>query len=143
MLGAGALPTLTAEGVPVSDASEHTTMSLDPLTNIVRFARTDRPYQSADDVGAAFTVAANAFPLPARSDKMLLLDVRAAPARTDPRFAKIVAAEAPALFRGWRRVAMLVHSEDGASLLRALGALSGAETQVFHDEDAALVYLLA
>jgi serine/threonine protein kinase len=139
---------MTAEGDAITERSEYAELSYDPLARIARFRRTPVPYPTAEDVGQTFALARETFPLADRAGKALLMDVRDAPRRTDPRFMAIVTAESAALHTGWRRVAWLVRTEEGLQQLNQLAQDSGALrngrslARVFRDEDAALTFLL-
>jgi hypothetical protein len=133
----------TIEGEAVEVHHAFFDLTVDALTGIVRLARTPRAYERAEDAGAAYAAMRAAFPPEARASLALLIDTRAAPARTDPRFARIVAAELPVLMRGWRRAATLVRTEEGWAQTVAIRERAGLDPRsVFMDEDAALTWLL-
>ena len=88
-------------------------------------------------------MAHDAFPVGERGDKCLLVDLRQAPLRTDPRFVKIVVAELPRLYAGWKKVASLLQTDDGARQLDALRTCAGTAGRTFFDEETALAWLLA
>jgi serine/threonine protein kinase len=134
---------LSVEGEPLLEGNEYIQFTFDPLARIARFKRTAVPYPSPEDVGHAFTLAREAFPVAERKEKALLMDIRDGPLRTDPRFTAIVAAESHGLQAGWRRVAWLVRTEEGVRQLDMLRQRGGHQNRrVFRDEDAALTYLL-
>lgn len=143
LLRRGTKPLSTAEGAPLFERNEFLELSFDPMTRIVRYLRTATPFPSADDVGQSYGVVSHTYPAAVREDKALLIDLRAAPLRTDPRFAKIVTAEMPRLLDGWRRVATLVATDEGRQQLAELRARAGLAGDTFLDEDAALAFLLA
>lgn len=133
----------TMEGEAIEEHHAFFDLTVDALTGIVRLARTPRAYERAEDAGAAYAAMRAAFPLESRASLALLIDTRAAPARTDPRFARIVAAELPVLMRGWRRAATLVRTEEGRAQTVAIRERAGLDPRsVFTDEDAALTWLL-
>ena len=127
----------------VVDASPYMTIAWEPVARLVRYTRSDVPFAAADDVGRGYSVLREAFPVGERSDKSLLLDLRRAPLRTDPRFVKIALAELPELQAGWRKVANVVQTEEGMRQLSTLVQHAGLPARVFFDEDAALSWLLA
>ena len=113
------------------------------VARAVRFVRSEEPFAVADNVGWGYLVAREAFPVAERVDKCLLVDLRRAPLRTDPRFTKLVADELPSLCFGWRKVASLLQTIEGARQLKDLRARVGTSGRTFPDEDAALAWLLA
>jgi serine/threonine protein kinase len=127
----------------VIDSSPYATVRWDPLGRIVRFVRSPEPFATAENVGWGYTVVRDAFPVGTRSDKCLLVDLRRGPMRAEPRFAKIVVSELPRLYAGWRKVAALVATEEGARQLADLRARSGSPGRTFFDEDTAFAWLLA
>lgn len=129
-------------GDPVVESTPHVALAYDPLARVVRFTRTPVPYPTAEDVGHTFGLMRDAFPVDIRGDKGLLIDVRAAPARNDPRFEKILAVEIADLYRGWRRVATLVATDGGVAQVQALRKKANTNGGTFVDEDAALAFLL-
>jgi serine/threonine protein kinase len=140
----GAPPTL---GPASASAFHHTSpfviLSEDPATRVVRFTRTSLPFVTAEDVGQGYSVLRDAFPEVERRERLLLIDLREAPTRTDPRFHKIVAAELPDVYRGWRKSAALLQTAAGARGLEALWARAGLTGMTFLDEQAALDWLRA
>jgi serine/threonine protein kinase len=134
----------TLDGDAVEDESEFFKVTWDPAIHLVRITRTSRPFERAEDTAGIYTVMRTGYPTDSRSDKLLLIDVRFAPARADPRFAKIVAGELPALMSGWRRVASLTASTEGAEQIRAIRRRAGLDAAgVFTSEEEALSYLFA
>lgn len=134
---------ITTEGAFVEEHTPFFDITTDPVTRIVRLARTALPYERAEDAGAAYSTMRAAWPMERRGDFALLIDSRAAPMRLDPRFSKIVAAELPELVRGWRRVATLILTDEGHAQIVALRQrVSIDPRRVFQDEDAALAWLL-
>ena len=127
----------------VVDESHYVTVTWDAVARVVRFVRSAQPFATADHVGWGYSVAREAFPVAERADKCLLVDLRRAPLRTEPRFTKIVVAELPALSAGWRKVASLLQTEEGARQLDSLRVRAGTAGRTFLDEDAALAWLLA
>lgn len=137
----GVLPTLEPDAV--EERSDFFVVSYEPGVRLVRITRTSKPFERAEDTAAIYTMMRNAYPVTSRGDKALLIDARSAPARTDPRFARIVAAELPGLLAGWRRAASLVQTDEGAEQLRHIRQRAGVDPNgVFQDEQAAIAYLL-
>ncbi len=135
---------VTTDDEPVEEHSEYFGVSFDPATRLVRVTRTPKPFERAEDTAAIYGVMREAYPPSVRADMVLLIDARDAPIRTDPRFAKIVAAELPRLIAGWRRSATLVVTEAGKEQIMEIRRRAGVDPRgVFTDEDAALCYLLA
>ena len=71
------------------------------------------------------------------------MDLRQAPLRSEPRFNKIVLAEVPALYAGWRKVATLVQTEAGLRQLDEVRRSAGVSGRSFLDEQAAYAWLLS
>jgi serine/threonine protein kinase len=135
---------VTMDGDAVEDKSEFFSVTWEQDTRLVRVTRTAKPFERAEDTAAIYGVMRDAYPLTARADKALLIDARSAPARADPRFAKIVAAELPGLLAGWRRTASLVKTAEGLEQLKDIRKRAGVDPRgVFADERAALLYLLS
>jgi serine/threonine protein kinase len=126
----------------VVDQSRWVTIEWDPVARLVRYTRSSEPFAVADDVGRGFSSLRDAFPVAERADKLLLVDLRVGPLRTDPRFVKIALAELPGLQAGWRRVASLVSTEEGARQMASLRERTGLPARVFRDEETALAWLL-
>jgi len=141
----GAQPVLTSElcSDGVVDQNPYFTITWDALARVARYVCSAAPFASVEGVGWGYAVIADAFPLAERADKCLLMDVRQAPMRTEPRFGKIVASELPSLTRGWHKVATLVQTEEGVQQIAALRARVCGRGQTFLDEDAALTWLLS
>ena len=135
---------ITMDGDAVEDRSEFFTLSFEPAARLVRVKRTTTPFERAEDTAGIYSVMRDGYPLAARADKVLLIDARDAPARSDPRFAKIVAGELPGLLAGWKRSASLVRTPEGVAQLIQIRGRAGVDPRgVFMDEDAALAYLLS
>ena len=117
-------------------------VTFDPLARVVRFRRTGLAVDDVDALGQLYAQVRATFPVEARGSMGLLVDMRDAPLRTDPRFQKIIVAEIPALSAGWRRAATLVQTEPGAHTVASLQKRAGVDSRVFVDEDAALSWLL-
>jgi hypothetical protein len=145
---AGAAPPASAEAVAgdaggeVVEDGPYVRLVWEPLARLLRFTRTDVPFAAAEDVGRAYWFVRDGFPVEARAEKVLLIDLRCAPLRAEPRFIKIVAAELPALYAGWRKVAVLVQTDEGARQLAGLRDRAGVPGRTFHDESTALAWLL-
>jgi serine/threonine protein kinase len=142
----GGLATLTRGAGPASgiiDANPYVTVTWDEQTRIACFARSAQPFAAAEHVGWGYSVMREAFPGAERADKCLLVDLRRAPMRAEPRFTKIVLAELPLLYAGWRKVASVVKTQEGLRQLEDLRARAGIEGRAFVDEEAALAWLLA
>ncbi len=132
-----------AVGPRLIDANQYYTIRFDPVTRVVSFTRTSEPFARSEDVGWGYSVAREAFSIAERANTCLLLDVRQAPLRSEPRFNKIVLAEVPALYAGWRKVATLVQSEAGLRQLDEVRRSAGVYGRSFLDEQAAYAWLLS
>lgn len=128
--------------VPELLVTDHVRLEHVAGSRLVRFARTSVPYAAAADIGESYALLHSAFPPHERGALSLLLDVRAGPMRTDPRFEKIVAAEMPRLFESWRRAGVLAATQAGVEQLARIRERAGMSGRSFLDEQEALTWLL-
>ncbi len=131
-----------AEPAPELMVTDHVRLEHKAGTTLVRLVRTSVPYAAAADIGESYALLHSAFPLDQRSALSFLLDVRAAPMRTDPRFEKIVAEEVPRLYQGWRRAGVLAATHAGVEQLARIRERAGVSGRSFLDEQEALAWLL-
>jgi serine/threonine protein kinase len=125
------------------DANPYYTITWDKTAQVVCFTRTETPFAHSEDVGWGYSVAREAFSLAERQDQSLLMDLRRAPLRAEPRFTKIVIAEMPGLYAGWKKVATLVRSQEGLAQVDQLRSRAGVVGRSFVDESAALAWLMS
>src|SRR5690349_14041960 len=89
------------------------TLDFDPTTVLVRFTRTDLPYQSIEDVDTETDLVGQALDsLP--QGWSLLADLRAVAPRDDPAFEVAIARFRRRMYGGAARVALLVRTAVGA-----------------------------
>lgn len=122
--------------------SEYFVITVDDERKIVHRVRTDRPFAAIAELERSSEDMLRALSTVDRRRHAMLVDVRLAPPRNDPAFEEVVGRYQTRLYRGFRRVAILVKTEAGRLQLTRLvrGILRHGRT--FLDEQAALAYLL-
>jgi hypothetical protein len=123
--------------------SAHFVITVDEARRLVRRTRTDRGFESKEEIEDAYEDALKATAHIERTGHVLLVDVRLAPARNDPMFEQIIARYSPRLFDGFARLAILARTEVGKLQIMRLVSTYQQNTRAFTDEGAALAYLLA
>ena len=122
--------------------SKHWTLAREPVRRIVRVQRTDVPFGDLTEWDTEFGVIQQALGIYDRGTHAMLLDMRAAPMRTDDAFnARVRNAQQTAL-NGFARTAILVRTAVGMLQLTRTRRENGREgVGVFHDEADAIAFL--
>jgi hypothetical protein len=121
--------------------SDHFLVTCDDERKIVRRVRTDRRFESIEEVELAYSAVARVCAPLARRQYGLLVDVRLAPARNDPAYEEVIARYSGRLYGGFRGVAMLARTEAGRLQITRVAQSYGTKVRAFIDEAAALAYL--
>lgn len=116
-------------------------LELDPDKKLVRFVRSEVPFDDIDTAIAAFRRLIEASATLTRSDHAVLIDLRRVAGRNDESFENAIAPSRRALFSPFRRRATLVRTMAGKLQLQRLNRTDAMSADVFDDEAAALTYL--
>lgn len=118
-------------------------VTVDDERRIVRRLRTERPFDSLEQIEEAYEAVNRALARLDRSRYGLLIDVRLAPARNDTAYEQVVKRHQLGLHGGFRRLAFLVRTEAGRLQVSRMARVKGIPHRAFvDDEPAALAYLL-
>ncbi len=119
----------------------HARVLFDPAAHVLRFIRTDVPYDSVDQMLAMHERVGKLFDSLRRDRCLLLVDMRLAPMNNDPAF-EVPAERARAiLVRGFPRVAVLVKTARGALQVGRHLREDRLHIGLFHSEEEALDHL--
>ncbi|WP_437734450.1 hypothetical protein [Sorangium sp. So ce1335] len=121
----------------------HFVVAVDHTAKIVRVMRTAEPFESIEQIEQKCQENIDALALVDRSAMSLLLDIRAAPARNDPKFESATLKLRTGAVRGFARVAVLVGTSAGALQVRRHSREDGVERMISDDEGELLDYLAA
>ena len=121
--------------------TRQTVVTVDDEARVLRRARTEEPFESAEQLEAEYEQVVRAMDQFVRSRYAQLVDVRSAPPRNDPEFEATVARHHADLYRGFLANAVLVQSVVGKLHVKRLLDGSGVKAGVFDDEREALEYL--
>jgi hypothetical protein len=121
--------------------SAHFLVASDEERKIVRRARTDRRFDSIEEVELAYDAVARVCEPFGRRRYALLVDVRLAPARNDPAYEQVITRYYGRLYGGFHRVATLARTEAGRLQIIRVAQRNGSKSRAFLDEGAALDYL--
>ncbi|WP_437635513.1 hypothetical protein [Sorangium sp. So ce854] len=121
----------------------HFIVTVGHTAKLVRVTRTAHPFDSIEQIEQKCQEIIDAFALLDRSAMSLLLDIRAAPGRNDPRFESATLRLRTAAVRGFARVGVLVGTSAGALQVRRHVREDGFERMISDDEDELLAYLTA
>ncbi|MGK3997667.1 hypothetical protein [Sorangium sp. So ce1024] len=119
----------------------HFVVIVDHTARVVRVTRTAEPFDSIEQIEQKCQEIVGALALVDRSAMSLLLDIRAAPGRNDPRFESATLRLRTAAVRGFTRVAVLVGTSAGALQVRRHVREDGIERMISDDEGELLAYL--
>lgn len=115
-------------------------LDLDTTTVVVRYTRTDVPYETFPAIyEEAARIEAAMRDLP--SDYRVLVDLRPAAPRNDPAFEVAIRALRIQVYAGATRVAILVRTAAGMLQTRRHARDDGVVCEVFDDEEQALAYV--
>jgi hypothetical protein len=114
-------------------------MTWDRTRSIMRFTRNETPYPSVQRLEQERVDVEHTLDAWGRS--RLLVDLRAAAPRNDPAFEAAIAGFRRGLFRGGKRMAVLVRTAVGALQVKRHMREDGIDAEVFLDEEEALAYL--
>ncbi|AUX31345.1 MULTISPECIES: hypothetical protein [Sorangium] len=121
----------------------HFIVAVDPTARIVRVTRTAAPFDSLEQIEQRCMEVTAALAPVHRSAMSLLLDIRAAPGRNDPKFEEATLRLRTAAARGFGCVAVLVGTSAGALQVRRHSREDGVDRIISDDEDELLAYLAA
>lgn len=122
--------------------SDYFVLTVDDERKIVHCVRSDRRFAATADFERACKDMLQALSTVDRRQYVMLVDVRLAPPRNDPAFEQVVERYHPRLYKGFRRVAVLVKTEAGRLQLTRLLRVILRHGRTFIDEQAAIAYLL-
>jgi hypothetical protein len=121
----------------------HFVVTVDRAAKLVRVTRTAAPFDSIEQIEQECIEITEALAFVDRSVMTLLLDIRAAPGRNDPKFEAATLQLRTAAVRGFGRVAVLVQTLAGALQVRRHSREDGVERIIYDDEERLLDYLTA
>lgn len=113
-------------------------VTVDPAVSIVRYARTANPFPTAADTIREHVELGELLDRQHLRALGLLIDLREAPFNATPEFERCIAESRKHLFRGFRRVAILVRTAIGALQLVRHVREDELEAPVLRDEEEAL-----
>ncbi|XXX80794.1 hypothetical protein WMF30_18735 [Sorangium sp. So ce134] len=119
----------------------HFIVAVDPMARIVRVTRTAEPFDSIAQIEQECLEVTAALAPVDRSAMSLLLDIRAAPGRNDPKFEEATLRLRTAAVRGFGCVAVLVGTSAGALQVRRHSREDGVDRIISDSEDELLAYL--
>lgn len=100
------------------------------------------PFESLAQAERCFAAVSEARLRLASPHEALLVDLRAAPGRSDPGFEQMVLTHVSTIVRGWKRVAHVVASALGRLHVSRHMATCRPDARVFGDPESALGFLL-
>jgi hypothetical protein len=121
--------------------SKHFVVTVDEERRILWRARTAAPFESIEEVHAAYAVLLEALRPLHRPLYGQLVDARDAPPRNDPAFESVVTSHHKELYASFRASSVLVKTAAGRLQVRRMLDASKIGAPVFLDETAALAYL--
>jgi hypothetical protein len=121
---------------------EHFVVILDDERALLRRSRTDRRFESNEEILRSYEVLIRVHETIDRARLALFVDLRLAPPRNDPAFEQLVGPYQPRLYGGFRRAAILVKTEAGKLQMARLLQANGIRARAFLDEAAAISHLL-
>lgn len=121
----------------------HFIVAVDRFAKVVRVTRTAEPFDSIEQIEQECLEITAALTCVDRSAMSLLLDIRAAPGRNDPRFEEATLQLRTAAVRGFGCVAVLVGTSAGALQVRRHSREDGIDRLISDNEDELLAYLAA
>lgn len=118
-------------------------VSFDPTVGIVRARRTSTPYPAVADAVRCFDGLEAALRRQPLAGFSILVDSRDAPGRNDAEFESMLLGRREALFRKFRKRAVLFTTMAGVLQSQRMGreAKDGVQVEPFVDEAKALAYL--
>jgi hypothetical protein len=120
----------------------HVTLAYDEARGLIRYTRSNMPFDSIADVTASHDKMASSLPAFLPAGLKLLIDVRQAPPRNDEAFEAVVTRTITAFIGRFAAHAFLVKSAVGRLQTQRLARDRGdAHPPVFDDETAALRHL--
>jgi hypothetical protein len=121
--------------------TQHSLIVADEESRIVRRARTGLRFPTLDDVSADYDAVVAALDAVDRSAYAMLVDLRTAPPRNDEGYEAIALRYNARLYRGFRRVAVLVQTAAGRLQVRRFLDVTRADAAVFTEEREARAFL--
>lgn len=122
-------------------SNRYVTLTLEHNDRVVRFGRTDRPYDAVDDVTRLHEELGRRLDQAGRRGRSLLVDMRLAQMNIDPEFEHRAMKARHHLVRDFDRVAVLVATAVGALQVRRHIREDGRDIPVFQDEAEAISFL--
>ncbi|AGP35959.1 hypothetical protein BE04_16745 [Sorangium cellulosum] len=119
----------------------HFVVAVDPMARIVRVTRSAAPFDSLEQIEQKCLEIIAALAPVDRSAMSLLLDIRAAPGRNDPKFEEATLRLRTAAVRGFGCVAVLVATSAGALQVRRHSREDGVDRIISDNEDELLAYI--
>lgn len=120
----------------------HVTLTLDPDTRLIRYARTRAPYASMAEYVHVHERVARVLDGVGRKKHALLVDMREAPLNNDPDFERTAARCRQLLVRDFGKVAVVVRTAIGALQIGRHIREDSSHIPIFHDETTAVGHLL-
>ncbi|WP_437586131.1 hypothetical protein [Sorangium sp. So ce1000] len=121
----------------------HFVVAVDHAARLVRVTRSAEPFDSIEQIEQKCREVIAALAPVDRTVMSLLLDIRAAPGRNDPKFEEATLRLRTAAVRGFGRVAVLVQTTAGALQVRRHNREDGIDRMISDDERELLAYLAA
>ena len=122
---------------------EYFTVFVDERTRIVHTVRSEKPFDSLEELDGIFARLAATLDALGRSRYGILADLRATPGRNDPQFEATLERLRPLWTGGFRRIGVLVRSTVGLLQIQRHARRDGVERMISKDEDELLEYLTA
>ncbi|WP_437902796.1 hypothetical protein WME95_30065 [Sorangium sp. So ce327] len=119
----------------------HFVVGIDHTAKLVRITRSAQPFDSIEQIEQKCREVTAALAPVDRTAMSLLLDIRAAPGRNDPKFEEATLRLRTASVRGFERIAVLVQTPAGALQVRRHNREDGVDRLISDDEGELLTYL--
>lgn len=116
-------------------------VAVDRLRRLVWIIRSQEPYPDYETARDQLQQVNGVIPNSQRHGWSLLIDLREARGRNDPRFEQLIAEHRPALFAGYERRVVLVRTAVGQMQLQRQERETGTTAALYRDFEAAVRYL--
>jgi hypothetical protein len=123
-------------------STRHAIVTIDRLAGLTRFARTEHPYDDVAQLDQDCRAILGALDKLDRPRLSLLVDLRAAPPRTDDRLDAPLSRFRPRLMASFARTALVVRTAVGRLQVNRLAKEDRTTTLVTQDEGEAVAYLM-
>ena len=121
--------------------SPYAKIVVDPTAKLVWYMRTSTPYPDLTVARHEVETAASLIPNETRTDLRLVLDIRHARGRNDPRFEALINEFRETMFFGYARTVIVVRTVIGELQVQRHGRETQVPANTFRSLDAAFAYL--